>query len=404
MPSSKITFKYHEVFNDQVVRKIAFDELGDAYADHIFLCLPGLLETRSTFSTFCQLVHSQFNARTIALDYCGRGDSEALISHSNYKMSTYIKDVNDLLSHYVLKTHQNEQHTLYVVGSSMGGILAMHLCKELKHPIKGIVLNDIGLSLKWLSIYRLFNQFKQPSQYKSNSSLAHSLRVHEAVISQIKSPAHFDLDYEYDYLGMYFDSLLKAFNGPILLIHSDQSLICPKATVAQSKTLLPRLVTLTCPGQSHPVAWSDEICSWLAKGLNLKPINPRTTTGTLHVQNFEGGLSVSSKTMLKGQGISLMDTPVQCEKRKLLDLNIQETPNHETPKLRINAQAQEEKFKLITDTTSPIAPSVMESFLMTSKNHLGIRDTGPTHPPSSEGGLLRKILQNFRTFIFKQRH
>ena len=141
MPSSKITFKYHEVFNDQVVRKIAFDELGDAYADHIFLCLPGLLETRSTFSTFCQLVHSQFNARTIALDYCGRGDSEALISHSNYKMSTYIKDVNDLLSHYVLKTHQNEQHTLYVVGSSMGGILAMHLCKELKHPIKGIVLN-----------------------------------------------------------------------------------------------------------------------------------------------------------------------------------------------------------------------------------------------------------------------
>ena len=263
---------HHLIQTDRGSRKLAYSVSGDLGAEKIFLCLPGLLETRVNFEPLLAVAHTHENCCWISMDYCGRGDSDPLDAKTNYTMSVYLADIEFFLAESVFKIKPTAKRRLFLVGTSMGGILAMQLAKKLGKKIHGLILNDVSLSLYWSSLYGLYAQFDKAKNEQGFGALA--LGVEPRAIKDVQSPAHFDLHYEFDLLGMHFHHLLKGFDGAILLVHNSHSSLCPTEIAHQSKRYVPQVEIFTVRGQSHPVDWSSEVCEWITRAVGLKIPQP----------------------------------------------------------------------------------------------------------------------------------
>lgn len=97
---SKLNFKNGTFLlkNDPHHRKLAYTDTSNLEAEDIFLCLPGLRETRDTFIPLFESSNSNSNIRVLSIDYCGRGDSDSLHLRTNYSMSRYMYDIEDFLN------------------------------------------------------------------------------------------------------------------------------------------------------------------------------------------------------------------------------------------------------------------------------------------------------------------
>lgn len=99
------------------------------------LCLSGLTRNSHDFSRLARIFGT--NRRFICPDYRGRGKSEKDPNWRNYVPSIYINDIRHLL--ISLNIHQ-----VFVIGSSMGGILAMAMGATMPTVLSGALINDIG--------------------------------------------------------------------------------------------------------------------------------------------------------------------------------------------------------------------------------------------------------------------
>lgn len=75
-------------------RRMAFTDHGAHAADDVLLRLPGLLETRQTFTAIVD--ECPENLRCLSIDYCGRGDSNPLPQDQGYSMLRYLEDLQHL--------------------------------------------------------------------------------------------------------------------------------------------------------------------------------------------------------------------------------------------------------------------------------------------------------------------
>jgi pimeloyl-ACP methyl ester carboxylesterase len=99
------------------------------------LCLHGLTRNSRDFEDLAP--HLQHHCRVIVPDLRGRGLSARDPNPQNYQPAIYIQDIVALLD-----TLSAAQVT--VIGTSLGGLLAMMLGVGHRSRIAGIVLNDIG--------------------------------------------------------------------------------------------------------------------------------------------------------------------------------------------------------------------------------------------------------------------
>jgi len=189
---------FHTVNSGRSSRRIAYTKLGELNAKHLFLCLPGLLETRSSFDSLLDLVAHLDDCCWLAVDYCGRGESDPLPSDENYSTSVYLVDSEDLISTLLRSSNPSLNPRLHLIGTSMGGILAMHLAKSLHGRVDALVLNDIGMSLHWSSLIDLYRQLNAAS-----SGLAET-QVDPRAIEAVSGAMHFDLPYDFDLISMQF--------------------------------------------------------------------------------------------------------------------------------------------------------------------------------------------------------
>ncbi len=247
--------------NDPHHRKLAYTEIPNIYAEDIFLCLPGLLETRDTFAPLFDSTLSNTSFRILSIDYCGRGDSDSLHLGTNYSMSRYMYDIEDLLQNYVLENHQNKNARLHLIGTSMGGVLALYLIEKFKYKIFSVVLNDIGLKIEWSALSKLSQSIDSLSVENATD------RIHSRVIAEVKSPSHFDLPYQFDLIGINLSDLVKSYEGRIVLLHNTSSLMCPSeiADFSQRKCQTLEIKSIECEG--HPVEWSPQIAEWVLSNL-----------------------------------------------------------------------------------------------------------------------------------------
>lgn len=249
-------------------RKIAYTISGDRKAEKTLLCLPGLLETKNSFA----LIHDYFlsieQCEVISVDFSGRGQSDSIDNQDDYKMSLYLNDITHFIDENILRGN-GSQKKITILGTSMGGVLAMYLTQHHRKAIDGIILNDIALTVNWTALYSLYKSMKNQTGFKGIRELASDLRVDEQVISDVQQPSHFDLPYKADVWGMNFHEALEGYRGKIALIYGDQSKICTKQRVLEAKEYIARLETYAVAGAGHPAPLNEAVCSFIQNQMGL---------------------------------------------------------------------------------------------------------------------------------------
>ena len=249
-------------------RKIAYTVSGDMAGENILICLPGLLETKESFS----IIHAYFlkfeNCKVISIDFSGRGESDFIGEYGTYKMSLYLSEISQLIQGVVLtegKTHQR----ITILGTSMGGVLAMYLTQIFGKKIYGIILNDIALTVNWTSLYTLYQSMKNDLGFREVRELAEDLRVDEKAISDVQLPGHFDLSYQADVWGMNFHESLDGFKGKVGLIYGSDSKICTKQRVEVAKSFISNIQTLEVAKAGHPAPFNLLVCDFIQSQMDV---------------------------------------------------------------------------------------------------------------------------------------
>lgn len=284
----------HPICSNGFNRNIAYLRHGELSAKHIFLCLPGLLETKESFNQVINLTSRFEDCCWLSIDYCGRGDSDPLPKGENYSFSIYLSDIEDFIDRLIMPARLTAGQKFNLIGTSMGGILAMHLISRQKQKIDSLILNDIGLFLHWSSLFSLYRRIKE-----SNLQIGH-LRVDQRVVDAVSHRSHFDLPYDIDMLGMIFYPLLRNFNNRVVLLHSDESPICPLELVIQSKSKFPGLIVWTVKSQRHPVSWNEDLANKLSQLFKLaERVNKPIEIEEIKVSNIRETLKELDQSLIE---------------------------------------------------------------------------------------------------------
>lgn len=99
------------------------------------ICLPGLTRNSKDFEDIAPWLQSR--RRVLAPDLRGRGKSDYDPDYSHYVPATYVGDVFSLLATEGLSR-------VIIIGTSLGGILAMMIAATRPDCLAGVVLNDVG--------------------------------------------------------------------------------------------------------------------------------------------------------------------------------------------------------------------------------------------------------------------
>jgi pimeloyl-ACP methyl ester carboxylesterase len=110
-------------------------EYRAAEAEGTIVCLPGLTRNSRDFAEIAAHLAERYHVLTP--DLRGRGRSAWDPEPSHYQPTAYFQDVLTLLT-------QEAREPVAVIGTSLGGILAMALAATAPDRIAGIVLNDVG--------------------------------------------------------------------------------------------------------------------------------------------------------------------------------------------------------------------------------------------------------------------
>lgn len=101
----------------------------------VVVCLPGLTRNARDFEGLAGRIAGQW--RVLCPDMRGRGDSQYAKNSATYNPLQYVQDINALFDELKIKR-------FVVVGTSLGGLMAMLLAMIDAKKIAGAVLNDIG--------------------------------------------------------------------------------------------------------------------------------------------------------------------------------------------------------------------------------------------------------------------
>ncbi len=116
--------------------QLYYRDYGDRRGARLpLLCLTGLTRNSQDYADLAQ--HFAATRRVICPDYRGRGRSAYDPDWRNYDPMVYLGDIGHILM-------ANDIHRAIVVGTSLGGLLAMGLAVMRPTSIAAIVINDIG--------------------------------------------------------------------------------------------------------------------------------------------------------------------------------------------------------------------------------------------------------------------
>ncbi|MPZ46379.1 MAG: alpha/beta fold hydrolase [Betaproteobacteria bacterium] len=137
MPLSR---KYLLGLSPSGFHRLSYTEWGDARSPHVVVCVHGLTRNARDFDSLAQALQSR--CRVICPDVVGRGQSAWLARKEDYAYPQYLADMTALIARAT--EHLQPDARIDWVGTSMGGLIGMLLAAQPGHPIRRMVLNDIG--------------------------------------------------------------------------------------------------------------------------------------------------------------------------------------------------------------------------------------------------------------------
>lgn len=110
------------------------------------LCLPGLTRSSRDFHPLAMRLAPA--RRVVCPDLRGRGLSDRDPNWRNYTPPVYLDDLRHVLAALGL-------HRVVVIGTSMGGLLAMGLALAVPGALAGVIINDIGPAIPTGEVSRI---------------------------------------------------------------------------------------------------------------------------------------------------------------------------------------------------------------------------------------------------------
>ena len=149
-------------------------EYGSLASAGTVVCLPGLTRNSRDFTPLAHYLARRY--RVLTPDLRGRGFSQWDPQWSNYQPAVYYQDVLKLMT-------DEAREPVAIIGTSLGGILAMALGATAPDRVAGIVLNDVGPEVAAAGIARIGkyaglraspgNWSEAAAQVKANYGLAY---------------------------------------------------------------------------------------------------------------------------------------------------------------------------------------------------------------------------------------
>ncbi len=164
--------EFHYLSNDGLT--LFCREYGSPVPAGTVVCLPGLTRNSRDFTPLAHYLARRY--RVLTPDLRGRGFSAWDPQWSNYQPAVYYQDVSKLMT-------DEAREPVAIIGTSLGGILAMALGATAPDRVAGIVLNDVGPEVAAAGIARIGqyaglraspgNWSEAAAQVKTNYGLAY---------------------------------------------------------------------------------------------------------------------------------------------------------------------------------------------------------------------------------------
>ena len=117
---------------------------GPKEAARVVVCVHGLTRRATDFDTLARTMAGR-GWRVVCPDMIGRGDSDWVAQPMLYSVPQYVSDCVTLVARLGVES-------VDWVGTSMGGLIGMTYAALSGHPIRRMVLNDIGPKLEWAGL------------------------------------------------------------------------------------------------------------------------------------------------------------------------------------------------------------------------------------------------------------
>jgi pimeloyl-ACP methyl ester carboxylesterase len=252
--------------SDDGLRLYCRDYPGPAPDAPVLLCLPGLTRNSKDFHDLATALSARW--RVLCPDQRGRGHSQRDPDPSRYRPDRYCADILTLLD--LLGVDQ-----VGLIGTSLGGLMAMMLTAMRPTLVKAVVLNDVGPELDSRGIGRIAAYMARPTSPGTLEEMVERL----ATINHEVFPDYRGADwralvmatcvFEGEKLVTDFDPaiaqgiangsatpdlwpLFKLLGGrPVLAIRGALSDVLSAATLQAMAERLPGLQTLEVAGRGH---------------------------------------------------------------------------------------------------------------------------------------------------------
>jgi pimeloyl-ACP methyl ester carboxylesterase len=261
------------ISGEEPPRSIALEEAGQESARDTLLCLPGLLETHESFGGLVGLLGNDH--RIFLMDYAGRGDSDPMPEASQYRMSRYLGDIGVALAYVQGRLTSSTRPSrprdvqppmrIHLVGTSMGGILAMSVAAQQPNGIASVVLNDVACLLPWAGIFGLMTGLgtvtKGASFFGNHREVADDLRIDHRLLRAVQQPKHLDVAHQTTVHGVDFRETFSQVRKPVLLLKSGRSEVVNDQAVEATRACNPLGETVVLPEAGHPAPYDETACA-----------------------------------------------------------------------------------------------------------------------------------------------
>lgn len=245
-----------------------YREYGDPQSPRLpLLCLAGL--SRNSKDHHDVALRLSKRHRVICPDYRGRGRSDYDPDWRRYHPATYINDLKHLMTLARL-------HHVVIIGTSMGGLLAMGLAVAAPTAVAGAILNDVGPNPDPAGLARIVDYIgtdrPQPDFEAAAAMLKEALPdlnlgkdenwlklAHQTYRQGDDGQLHFDWDTNiarpFKERPTPLPDLWAVFRAlgrvPVLAIRGALSDVLRADTLERMKAELPHLIAITIAGKGH---------------------------------------------------------------------------------------------------------------------------------------------------------
>lgn len=246
-------------------QQLYYRDYGDPLAPgRPLLCLPGLARNCRDYHPLA-LRHAS-RRRVVCPDYRGRGQSSYDSDWRKYRPEVYLSDLSQLLAAANL-------HGVVVVGTSMGGLLAMGMAIVNPTAMAGVVLNDVGPEIEPVSLARIrdyVGRATAPANWDealaeikeiyAEIGLTDDAKWHRLAEAIYREDADGRLQLDWDpqiakSMGQDIPDLWPYFRAlrrlPVLAIRGALSSVLSTETFAKMAQEMPDLKPVTVPGVGH---------------------------------------------------------------------------------------------------------------------------------------------------------